>query len=359
MVFFLFPAISNTRGAIMPSGPQDLQAQIQLAFTRRLLETLAAEPHAARRAAFGAAHLDYDRFAADPSSFPGTDLFELLHALNRPDHFPGIVLRFGVARQILDLGLLGYTILSCRDLGQAMQVIQRYHGLTASAYQTSFFVEGATAVNRQWIKPGFRAQRIEIDEEHLTGIWSVLQHLLPADTELSAASLRLGFSAPAYAPLYRDLFFADVLFDQAETELRYPAAWLKQPIQSADETVERACEAQCNRVLADLGPGAAVVDDVRRLLLSKPPNQVLKLADIARTLNLSARTLERRLHAAGTSFRSIDNEIKMGLAAQYLQLGYLSGKEISYLLGYGQPATFYRAFRNWFGMTPRQFCDSR
>jgi AraC-like DNA-binding protein len=75
---------------------------------------------------------------------------------------------------------------------------------------------------------------------------------------------------------------------------------------------------------------------------------------VAARLNLSVRTLERRLQGAGHSFRAIDNEIRMGLAAQYLQLGYLSGTEISYMLGYSQPATFYRAFRNWYGKTPGQ-----
>jgi AraC-like DNA-binding protein len=349
------PNNQASEACAMHLSPDNLQAQIQAAFFHRLLEVLDTQPPAKRRAAFNAANLSYDHFAAKPTNFPGTNLFDLLHILNRPEYFPGIVLRFGTRRQILDLGILGYTVISCRDLRQAMQVIQRYHSLTASAYQMTFLEENGRAAHRQWIKPGFRSKRIEIDEEHITGIWSVLQQLLPGDADTTRVHLRLAFPAPAYADRYHQLFPGDILFDQEESELSYPAEWLALRIHSADDTVEQACEAQCNRMLGKLGPGEVVVDDVRRVILSIAPNHSLSLAQVAARLNLSVRTLERRLQSAGTSFRSIDNEIRMGLAAQYLQLGYLSGKEISYMLGYGQPATFYRAFKNWFGITPKQF----
>ncbi|MGI9287873.1 MAG: helix-turn-helix domain-containing protein, partial [Pseudomonadales bacterium] len=57
----------------------------------------------------------------------------------------------------------------------------------------------------------------------------------------------------------------------------------------------------------------------------------------------------------GTSFRAIDNEVRMGLAAEYMRLGYISNKEIAYMLNYSQPSTFYRAFKNWFDVTPKEF----
>ncbi|MGB5187213.1 MAG: AraC family transcriptional regulator, partial [Acidimicrobiia bacterium] len=69
----------------------------------------------------------------------------------------------------------------------------------------------------------------------------------------------------------------------------------------------------------------------------------------------SPRTLERRLSDAGTTFRSIDLEVRMGLAAQYLELGSMSGQEISNVLGYSRPSAFFRAFKGWFGVTPGQF----
>jgi AraC-like DNA-binding protein len=45
----------------------------------------------------------------------------------------------------------------------------------------------------------------------------------------------------------------------------------------------------------------------------------------------------------------------MELAAQYVTLGSMSGQEIADLLGYSRPSAFFRAFKDWFGVTPGQF----
>jgi len=81
----------------------------------------------------------------------------------------------------------------------------------------------------------------------------------------------------------------------------------------------------------------------------------MSLGDVAHAMLTSPRTLERRLHEAGTTFRSLDLEVRMGLAAQYLELGSMSSQEISNVLGYSRSSAFFRAFKAWFGVTPRQY----
>lgn len=63
----------------------------------------------------------------------------------------------------------------------------------------------------------------------------------------------------------------------------------------------------------------------------------------------------RRLNAASTSFRAIDNEVRMELSVQYMALGYRSNKEIAHRLNCAQSSTFYRAFENWHGITPKEY----
>ena len=83
------------------------------------------------------------------------------------------------------------------------------------------------------------------------------------------------------------------------------------------------------------------------------------LAGVAKEMMVSTRTLERRLHEAGTTFRDIANEVRMQLAAQYVALGTMSSDQISRMLGYSQPSAFFRAFKHWFGMTPKHYRTSR
>lgn len=334
---------------------KDLDHQIAFNFLARLREVLLSESRANLVAAFAAAGLDFDAFNRHPEQFVHADFFNLLHRLNQPEHVPGVVIKFGMSREIFDLGVLGYTIISCADIRQALKLMSRYHSLTAEGYQTIVSEKGSRAYSRQWIKPNYRARRIEINEDHITGFWLALKTLLPGNIDMSPIRIQLGYPDPGYGSLYREAFACEVVFDQKDTLVSYPREWLDLPIQTADEVVKQVSHQQCELMLGKLNSSSVIVDDVRRLILTTPRDLGVKIEDVAAQMLLTVRTLERRLKAAGTSFRAINNEVKMGLAEEYLRLGYLSGKEIANLLNYAQPATFYRAFRIWFGMTPKEF----
>lgn len=75
---------------------------------------------------------------------------------------------------------------------------------------------------------------------------------------------------------------------------------------------------------------------------------------IARRLGLSKRTPQRRIEDEGTSFQQILKETREALARHYLEKTSLPVAEISFLLGFSEPNSFYRAFRAWTGTTPDQ-----
>jgi AraC-like DNA-binding protein len=331
---------------------QEFERQIADRYLDRILELVTDGPLVQVRMAFAATGLNYDQLRSERGGSIRYDLYGLLHELNRDECCPGICLRFGLARDLLDLGVLGYAVLSCRDLGMAMQVIAKFHHLTSNAFAMAITEEGSWTVARQWIKPQYARWRVVIDEEHVTGIWRVISSLLHADPGMGETRIEFAHSEPKYGGLYRDLLGCTPVFGAPETLIAFPTAWLNKPVHTADHTVEQVCESQCDQLVDQLRPAGDLVDNVRRLILTVPPNCAPKLDEIASKMLTSARTLERRLHAAGTTFRKIDNEVRMQLAAQYLALGYMSAKEIAYMLGYSQPGTFHRAFKNWYGVAP-------
>lgn len=333
----------------------DVDSQITANFRARFAEVVKREP--ADRVAVGLARLGIDRdsliSAAAPSGSPG--LFETLDALNHPGGSPGIALRFGLARQILDLGLVGYTVLSCRDIGSALDVVFRYHALTSDAYRVHMSGHGDAVVFRLWIRPTHVHLRHVISEEFTTGFWQVLSELLSMSEDLNRIRLDFEYPAPAYSRLYGQLMPCKVAFDSTETSVTIPAEWRGLAVQTADATVEQVCRAQCDQILAGFSSGQRVIDDVRSVIVSVPSNRRMRLEDVADTMMMSPRTLERRLSEAGTSFRQIDSDIRMELATQYLALGSIQSQEISRLLGYSQPSAFFRAFKTRFGATPKQY----
>ncbi len=70
---------------------------------------------------------------------------------------------------------------------------------------------------------------------------------------------------------------------------------------------------------------------------------------------MSARTLQRRLRQANTSFQSAVGSVRQALAERYLAEKNFSVNEIAFLLGYSEPSAFHRSFKRWRGVTPLEF----
>lgn len=76
---------------------------------------------------------------------------------------------------------------------------------------------------------------------------------------------------------------------------------------------------------------------------------------VARELNLSDRTLQRRLTEEGTSFKQLLTQARHEQAKAYLADLTLDIKEVARLIGYEDQNSFYRAFRLWEGDTPARW----
>ncbi len=76
---------------------------------------------------------------------------------------------------------------------------------------------------------------------------------------------------------------------------------------------------------------------------------------IAGSLNMSTRTLQRRLTDEGVSFAGLKDQIRFDLAVSGLKSRSLSIEEISEELGFSDRHSFTRAFKRWSGVTPSAF----
>ena len=76
---------------------------------------------------------------------------------------------------------------------------------------------------------------------------------------------------------------------------------------------------------------------------------------VAKELGMSIRTLQRRITEEGTSFRALVSDARRELAKHYLLQPSLALGETACLLGYEDPNSFFRAFREWEGTTPGEW----
>jgi AraC-like DNA-binding protein len=88
----------------------------------------------------------------------------------------------------------------------------------------------------------------------------------------------------------------------------------------------------------------------RGLRLERPD-----LSFVATSLRMSSRTLQRKLSSSDLSFQHLVDRVRRRLARDLIANPDLNIGEIGALLGLKQPASFTRAFKRWFGASPRQF----
>jgi AraC-like DNA-binding protein len=94
---------------------------------------------------------------------------------------------------------------------------------------------------------------------------------------------------------------------------------------------------------------------VRSLLLKAMPSGEFDREAIARALNQSSSTLQRRLRDEGSSYQELLNATRHEMALEYLRQGRHSLVDVAFLLGFTDQSNFTRAFRRWTGKTPREY----
>jgi AraC-like DNA-binding protein len=114
--------------------------------------------------------------------------------------------------------------------------------------------------------------------------------------------------------------------------------------------VVRLCDAQIEEFQFRRG----LVGEVRQILM-KNLMRPKKFEDVAQDLNMSARTLRRKLREENSSFRQVMDELRRDIALRYLRETDLTVEEIAESLGFSDAAGFRQAFRRWTNAAPHEF----
>jgi len=130
------------------------------------------------------------------------------------------------------------------------------------------------------------------------------------------------------------------------------------PLVTRNPAMWQIFEPHLRVALADELLDASIEVRVRNALLESLPAGGANVATVAAQMGLSARSLQRKLSEAGISFSGLLEETRTRLAKRYLGATGLSLQEISYLLGYTDPSSFFRAFRVSTGQTPLEFREA-
>lgn len=161
---------------------------------------------------------------------------------------------------------------------------------------------------------------------------------------------------PDYVEQYQQKLHSTVEFGCAKTAVMIPVEVTREPSPYHDAGLWRHSLQQCAEQLNELSgrKAGSYSAHVMRLLRSKHL-PLPALQSMANYLCLSDRSLSRRLHEEGTSYRRLVNSEMESRAKEYLKNTSLSIDGIAAELGYDDPANFRRAFKAWTAQSPNEF----
>ncbi len=215
--------------------------------------------------------------------------------------------------------------------------------------------EAAFTIGAHWTPPKIHFELVE------TPLYIIFDYIASfASLDMMQANVLLERTRPPDADEYRNWFGCPVRFETGCNGIVVPHTWLSIPNPEFDEGAWRAALGKCEALVPQATRHAEVSKHVRRIIYDaveagRAASDVPALGAIAAELNISVRTLIRRLQRQGTSYQQIIDDIQKARATTLLEVPGLRITDIASRLGYQDTANFGRAFRRWFDVSPGKF----
>ncbi|WP_158608376.1 AraC family transcriptional regulator [Stagnimonas aquatica] len=249
-------------------------------------------------------------------------------------------------------GVLAFAMMASANLGDALRLAAQYHQVSGSLMDIALDTDSRQQTVIVSATPRFPDPDLLpfLCEELFTSSLTLVQHLL--GERFTPLRMEFSYPAPAYAEAYRAAFGCEVRFDCAHNRLIGEQHWLARPLKTHNPFGVRLGEELCRKASRVL-PEDDLTHVVGRLLsaqLQAPPG----MSEIAGRLNITERTLRRRLAQSGISFRQLLDQVREQRARELLSQPHRQRIiDIAAELGFSDGREFRRAFKRWTGHTPQ------
>jgi len=257
--------------------------------------------------------------------------------------------------QVPQLGALGYAWLASLTLRKAFERLERFVRIVNDQAEVQVRdVNGSMVVT---VRVNTPSECVTARDDSGLALIAKMCRLVCGDHfRLQAVNFR--HPAPADLKPYFEYFGCQVNFDQPENQLKMPLALADEVLTGANPELAVLNDQVITRRLA-LMDRNDIVARVKAAVMEQLPNGAVTDGSVANSLHMSVRTMHRKLVEAGHNFRSLLVEVRRGLAELYILDNSLTLTEISLLLGFSEPSSFSRAFKNWTGSAPSEARQAR
>ena len=273
---------------------------------------------------------------------------------------PSLGLQLGSELGLTTHGMLGIAALSSLTYGDAIQLTARFFKCRFPLIECHYTetddaitLELHESISIAEVKPFL----IESIYASLRGV----SKLLIADY-CEKIIFEFDFPEPDYKKHYVKILGHNLRFNQPVNRMLVPRDIKLVALKMAEPLTRELAEKSCEKVLEHFPEKISITEKIRSIL-NCDEHELLdftfpQMENIAVSLNMSPRTLRRRLKLEGTCLQDLVDEVRKKLAVRYLTETELSITQISSQLDFNDASYFSRSFKRWLGVSPKKYRES-
>lgn len=256
-------------------------------------------------------------------------------------------------------------VVHCDTLGQALsraaEFTQFCHSFSDTPYSKFEPVErlnNGTAIyyfpsSKELVQQGDSESVVNV--AHTMAIWRrFCQWLIGKPLELIAVHFQDDDSqVRRYA---EQLFDCDIQLGKQHNAFVIAEHSLDCPLIHTEESLQRFLrDAPYLLMISQDNTDSSLLSQMKRIVGNDLSQEFPSVIAMAETLNMSVRTLRRRLKDQGITYQSFKDGLRKEHAIRWLNQPELKINAVSALLGFDEPSTFHRSFKKWTGVTPGEY----
>jgi AraC-like DNA-binding protein len=252
------------------------------------------------------------------------------------------------------MGSLGYAWLVSTTLRTALGRLERYAHVVTEAFdlETSNTPRGLTVSLS--IHPSIK----KLPQFETTPL-AILMHMCRYNfgEELTAVNVSLARKEPDCSEEIDNCFKSPITYDAETSSITFSVRDVDKRLPTANRKLALMHDDLLMRYLIEIKKGD-FIQQIKSIIIDHLPDGKVTDQLVASKLNISERSLQRKLQQHGTTFRLVLDSVRQMIALQYIKDPANRMSDIAFLIGFSEQSAFSRAFKKWTGISPLKYRET-
>lgn len=252
------------------------------------------------------------------------------------------------------MGSLGYAWLASTSLRTALGRLARYAHVVTEAFD----IETRDTPRGLKLSLNFHPSVSKLPQFETTPL-AILMHMCRYnfDEELTAVNVSLAREEPECSQEIYNCFKSPITYGAETSSITFSVKDVDKQLPTANRKLALMHDDLLMRYLIEIKKGD-FIQQIKSIIIDHLPDGKVTDQLVAKELNISERSLQRKLQQHGTTFRLVLDSVRQMIALQYIKDPENRMSDIAFLIGFSEQSAFSRAFKKWTGISPLKFRET-